>query len=375
MSNAKRILIMAGGTGGHIFPGIAVADVLRTQGWDIQWLGTAERMEAEIVPAHGYPIHFIHVTGLRGRGLVAKVSALVALFKAIVRTYRIIKDIQPQVVLGMGGYASGPGGIAAKLKGLPLAIHEQNAVAGLTNRWLATFADRVLLGFASAATRLRNKDKIEVTGNPVRSAITHQLKATVRDPASAGLRILIVGGSLGARPFNQQLPALLASLQNVAIFHQCGKNNHGPVRDLYLAEGRQESADSLRIEEFVHDISAAYDWADVVICRAGAITVTEIALAGVAAIFVPLPHAVDDHQTANANTLVERGGALLVPQPMLNTQLPALISDLLRAPGQLKALRSKALECAIGDAAERVAAACVDLARGTGGASKNEVPS
>ena len=356
----KRILIMAGGTGGHIFPAIAVAEKLKATGWDIHWLGTADRMEAQIVPAHGFKLHFVKVTGLRGRGIFAKIQSLIALFKAIIEAFKLIKELKPSVVLGMGGYASGPGGIAARLVGKPLLIHEQNVVLGLTNRWLAKFANVVMLGFDSARKQLPNNNNVVVTGNPVRKKIM-TLTTSESVASISTLNILVVGGSLGAGPFNQHLPAILGQLNNVNVLHQCGKSNIAEVNAAYHQHVKSLDSDTqskIEVTEFIDDMSHAYQWADIVICRAGAITVTEVALAGVAAIFIPLPHAVDDHQTANANSLVERRAAYLVRQADLPNKLIDLLSDIIAKPEQLKTVRLNALDCAISTGADKVAELC-----------------
>ncbi len=352
--SAKNILIMAGGTGGHIFPGIAVAEYLRAQGWEVHWLGTADHMEAEIVPKHLIPIHFIEVSGLRGKGLLSKISAVIKLVTAIGSAWRLIRRLQPDVVLGMGGYASGAGGIAARMQGIPLLIHEQNAVLGLTNRWLAKIASRVLLGFAGAARGLPQSSATEVTGNPVRASIGQTTSAHAAGEGGA-LRILIIGGSLGARPFNQELPGLLASLHNIEVQHQTGKGNAAAVEQAYI---EKHPVGTIRVCEFIEDMAAAYQWADLVICRAGAITVTEISLSGIAAIFIPLPHAVDDHQTANARSLVERRAGYLVNQVDMQTQLPQLLATIQEDPKQLDEVRLNALDCSIADATQRVAQIC-----------------
>jgi UDP-N-acetylglucosamine--N-acetylmuramyl-(pentapeptide) pyrophosphoryl-undecaprenol N-acetylglucosamine transferase len=370
-SNApkKIILIMAGGTGGHIFPAIAVAEKLQSEGWEIQWLGTADRMEAQIVPNHGFTLHCLNVTGLRGRGAVAKLKALMALVKAIYQAIKLIKRIQPAVVLGMGGYASGPGGIAARMVGKPLLIHEQNVVLGLTNKWLAKFADLVMLGFEAAQKQLPNNPKVVVTGNPIRQKIMTMVRSDVESEAiDPTINILILGGSLGARPFNQQLPLILKQLDNVNIRHQSGKANKSAVEAQYQSPNSQ-----VRIDEFIDDMSAAYEWADVVICRAGAITVTEIALAGVAAIFIPLPHAVDDHQTANANSLVERRAGFLINQVDLPGKLLNLLNDIMVNPEQLKTIRLNALDCAISTGTDKVAELCEKFSQHSGDAGNTGV--
>lgn len=353
----NRIVIMAGGTGGHIFPGIAVAQYLQHQGWDIHWLGTPDHMEADIVPKHGYPIHFIEMSGLRGRGIVAKLGSLWRLFKALIAARNLLKTVSPDVVLGMGGYASAAGGLAARWLNIPVVIHEQNAVVGMTNRWLSRVATKVLLGFEAAKHGIPCSSKIEVTGNPVRKAIS-QLPQKQPLPEKQGLNLLIIGGSLGARPFNLELPEIFANVPELHIRHQSGKGNSQAVETLY----RQHALNDAEVVDFIDDMSAAYQWADVVICRAGAITVTEVSLAGIAAIFVPLPHAVDDHQTANAMSLVDRRAGYIVPQPKMAEQLPPLLLKLMADPQHIQSIRLNALDCAIVDATERVSSTCKAVA-------------
>ncbi|MDM7859530.1 undecaprenyldiphospho-muramoylpentapeptide beta-N-acetylglucosaminyltransferase [Alteromonas sp. ASW11-36] len=364
------ILIMAGGTGGHIFPGIAVAECLSEQGWQVEWLGTPDRMEAQIVPKQGYPIHFVQVKGLRGKGLVAKVKAVFALLYAFFAAIKILRQVRPSVVLGMGGYASGPGGVAARVLRIPLLIHEQNAVMGMTNRWLAKLADKVMLGFESATNSLSDTHKVVFTGNPVRNAIA--TKATQEtELGQRSLRILVIGGSLGARPLNQRLPAIFATLNNIEVYHQCGKGNSQTVSEAYQQEA---SSIQVKVADFIDDMADAYTWADLVVCRAGAITVTEISMAGVAAAFIPLPHAVDDHQTANARSLVDRRAGYLINQTDMENALPVLLNNILSNPQQLEQIRLNALDCAPHDAAQQVANWCKSfVANGQSHVSKGAV--
>lgn len=346
---AKRCLIMAGGTGGHVFPGIAVADTLVKRGWHIDWLGTAERMEAQVVPQHGYPIHFIPVKGLRGKGIQAWVTGLWALLKSLIAARKLVKSIKPDVVLGMGGYASGPGGLAAWSLGIPVVVHEQNAVPGMTNRLLARVAKRIMLGFESAKIHFGKQQKKCVNaGNPVRSTIlTLQAKATSQLP----LNMLVVGGSLGARPLNEQIPELCKNLSGLNIWHQSGKGNADAVTQAY-------GKTTVRVTEFIDDMAEAYQWADFIVCRAGALTVAEVAAAGKAAIFIPLPHAVDDHQTQNARSLADNHAAALVPQAKLSELLPGLIQSWIDDPQQCSLIAHKAKQFAPHNAAGLVADAC-----------------
>lgn len=352
-SSPKRILIMAGGTGGHIFPAKAVADQLASEGWHIDWLGTADRMEAQLVPQFGYALHTIAVAGLRGKGLKSLLVAPWMLLKSLWQARRVIATQRPDLVIGFGGYASGPGGLAAWLSGIPLVIHEQNAVAGTTNQLLARLAKQVLVAFPQA---FAGHPKQHVTGNPVRHELIGQ---KLQNSCRKDLNILIVGGSLGARVFNQTLPPILkqaAACGPIAIRHQTGRNDQQSTTAAY--DGLHPHS-SVQVTAFIEDMAEAYQWADLVICRAGALTVSEVASAGVAALFIPLPSAIDDHQTANAGWLSERGAALRVAQSDLNESflLPLLQQWLLdKAP--LQHMAQQARLCAIDDATEQVAAVC-----------------
>lgn len=350
---AKTLLVMAGGTGGHVFPGLAVAELLRAQGWNIHWLGTAERMEAQLVPAHGYPLHTIAIAGVRGNGLKRKLLAPLHILRATWQARAILKKIKPDVVLGMGGFASGPGGVAAWLAGIPLVLHEQNAAAGMTNKLLARLAKRVLIAFAGPFENLKNT---QLVGNPVRAEVLALPAPEARislDPQP--LRLLVVGGSLGAKILNEVVPQAIALAgnampDNIKVRHQTGKGNSEAVRASY-----QDLGIAAEVSDFIDDMAAAYGQADLVVCRAGALTVSEIAAAGVGAIFVPLPHAVDDHQTKNARVLSEQGAALLLPQSELTARsLADQLQQLTNNRAQLLAMAQLARTQAITDAAERV---------------------
>ncbi len=369
----KTLLVMAGGTGGHIFPGIAVADELRAQGWKIHWLGTADRMEANIVPEHGYDISFINISGLRGKNLLTTLIMPFKLLQSLIQARRVIKAVKPDVVLGMGGYASAPGGLAAWLSKIPLIVHEQNAAAGLSNRLLARIANKVCCAFPNAF----NSDiDAEVVGNPLRASIGQ--KVTVSDNLEKSKQsyknILVVGGSLGAQVLNNVMPdsfkLLSDSDENYCIWHQTGKNNKAKVVKSY----EQEDIDSgkVKITEFITDIATAYRWADVVICRAGALTVSELAMAGTPAIFVPLPHAVDDHQTKNALYLVESDAAKLLPQAKLtNESVTKLITELFERPATLADMAKASLNAANSDASLKVAKLCQQLSQSSGAELRN----
>lgn len=346
---AKTLLIMAGGTGGHVFPGLAVAEVLRNEGWRIHWLGTADRMEAQLVPQHGYPLHTITIAGVRGNGLKRTLLAPWQILKATWQARRILRQVQPDVVLGMGGFAAGPGGVAARLARIPLVLHEQNAAAGLTNRLLARIAQQVLMAFPGA---FASNAHSRVVGNPVRSSVLSLPKPVQRISVMAQpLRLLVVGGSLGAKILNDTLPAAVAKAGNIQVRHQSGKGNAESVQLAY-----QQLGIDAEVSDFIDDMASAYAQSDLVVCRAGALTVSEVAAAGIGAIFVPLPHAVDDHQTKNARTLSEHGAALLLPQTQLGVEtLAQQLKELSTSREQLLAMAEQARALAITDAAERVA--------------------
>ncbi len=348
-------MIMAGGTGGHVFPGLAVADHLRDAGWRVIWLGAPGGMEATLVPARGYPVAWVRFSGLRGKGVPAKLLLPLRLLVAFWQSARAIFTHRPDVVLGMGGYISFPGGMMAALFGRPLALHEQNSVAGLANKVLAAVADRVLVAFPDAL-----KGAL-VVGNPVRADIASIPAPQSRFAGRSGpLRVLVIGGSLGAKALNDTVPAALALLpegERPQVRHQSGRAHVDALTRSYAAAGVHAN-----IEPFIDDMAAAYAEADLVICRAGALTIAELAAAGLASVLVPFPHAVDDHQTANARHLAEAGAAWLLPQSQLSARsLADLIAGMDRA--RLVAAADKARALARPDATARLAAACVELAR------------
>ncbi|MDT0593499.1 undecaprenyldiphospho-muramoylpentapeptide beta-N-acetylglucosaminyltransferase [Glaciecola petra] len=343
----KKLVIMAGGTGGHVFPGLAVAQVLINKGWKLDWIGTADRMEADIVPANNIPIHFIKIAGIRGKGLARKVFAPFHLIKAFFQARKILQALAPDAVLGMGGYASGPGGLAAWSLNIPLVVHEQNAVFGLTNKLLAKFAKRVLTGFSFDDSSKHNSIFV---GNPIRAnfaeipAMESKPLDKIRLSEKNDLRvnILIIGGSLGALALNQIVPRCLLGLSEhyaVSIHHQSGKNKLEQVNQAYA------NAPNVKTSEFIDDMPAAFAWSDIVICRAGALTVAEVAASGRAAIFVPLPIAVDDHQTKNAQSLSKQGAAIIIPQDKLTEVLPRHLTSLLEDENLRLDMASKAKKC------------------------------
>jgi UDP-N-acetylglucosamine--N-acetylmuramyl-(pentapeptide) pyrophosphoryl-undecaprenol N-acetylglucosamine transferase len=344
-------MVMAGGTGGHVFPGLAVAKKLQQQGWEVRWLGTADRMEAELVPKHRIEIDFIKVKGIRGLGLARLIKAPFQVINAIAQARAHFKRFQPDVVLGMGGYVSGPGGIAAWLMGIPVVLHEQNAVAGLTNQWLSRIAKLVFQAFPGAFSHAR------VVGNPVREDVVALAHPLQRMADRVGpIRILIMGGSQGAQILNRTLPPVIAKLgDGYEVIHQVGKNNLNEVKSLY----EEHHVSHVAVNEFIDDVAAAYAWADLIVCRSGALTVSEISAAGLGAIFVPFMHK-DRQQALNADHLVECGAAKMIEQPDLTVEgMAQLINDLDR--NTLIDMASKAREAAKSDADTVVAQAIASL--------------
>jgi UDP-N-acetylglucosamine--N-acetylmuramyl-(pentapeptide) pyrophosphoryl-undecaprenol N-acetylglucosamine transferase len=348
---------MAGGTGGHVFPALAVADELIRQGLSVHWLGTVRGIEADLVPKAGIPLHFIAIGGVRGKGLRTQVAAPFKRARALRQSLQLIRQLNPVCVLGFGGFVAGPGGMAAALLRKPLVIHEQNAIPGTTNRILSLLAKRTLLGYPDA---LDSANALFV-GNPVRRAIS-QLPAPEQRWAERndGLRLLVLGGSLGAKPINDVLPGALAALPAALrpqVWHQTGRGHADEVTREYRERDIQA-----RVEPFIHDMAAAYGWADLVICRAGALTVAELASAGVGAILVPLPHAIDDHQTHNARYLTERRAGVLMPQhEFTSAALADKLRELALQPQELLAWARAARTLATPDAATQVAQACYTL--------------
>lgn len=353
---SRSILIMAGGTGGHIMPGLAVAHHMRAQGWRVYWLGHPERMEGQLVPEHGFPLLPLRFAGLRGKGVSAMVQLPFRLVKACLEARQALKVARPSVVLGMGGYVAFPGGLMTKLAGIPLIIHEQNAIGGTANRYLAKIARQTLVGFPGALPGA------VMVGNPVRVSFTKQASPVLRYGRRRGpLRLLVVGGSLGAAPLNAVIPLALEQIpeaQRPVVTHQTGQMHVRQVQDHYRALGVKATATA-----FIDDMATAMADADVVICRAGAMTVAEVAAVGVAALFVPLPHAIDDHQTANARYLSDCDAAWLQPQSALTVEwLTSWLRQLNRQ--QLQQMAIHAQEHAQLDATEKIANTCVRLAKG-----------
>lgn len=367
MTANRTLMVMAGGTGGHVYPALAVAEEMRARGWDVFWLGTQTGLEAHVVPAAGFDMVRVSMSGLRGHGLLRKLLTPFMLLIAFWQALRAILARRPDVVLGMGGYTAFPGGMMAALLDRPLVIHEQNSIAGLTNRVLACLADRVLVAFPAAFTHGTDRPvpcrrvKTEWTGNPVREAIARLAQEHEKYAGREGpLRLLVVGGSLGAAALNELLPqalALLPAEKRPLVVHQSGRLHVEKLRANYAAAGVE--ADT---RDYIEDMAELYAWCDVAVCRAGAMTVAELACAGVPAVLVPFPHAVDDHQTANARFLSEAGAAWCMPQKELTAErLAAHLALLTR--GQLAEMSKKAQALAKPEATRSVADICEELAR------------
>lgn len=351
---SRTILIMAGGTGGHIYPGLAVADALRAQGWNIVWLGAPKSMEAELVPKHGYSVAWVNFSGVRGKGVTRLLTLPFTLLRALGQSADAIFRHRPDVVLGMGGYITMPGGLMAAILRRPLVIHEQNSIAGMSNKVLAKLSTRVLSGFPDVLKGT------QWCGNPVRADIAAVAEPQARFANRSGkLNVLVVGGSLGAQALNEALPKALALMSEAArpnVLHQTGKKHFETVQKLYEQAGMQ-----VDVRAFLDDMANQYANADVVICRAGALTIAELAAAGVASVLVPFPHAVDDHQTYNARFLSEQGAAVLLPQTELNAEkLAQLLREMTRE--KLLAMAQAARNLAKPDATQQVAQVCVALA-------------
>ncbi len=355
-ADSRPVLIMAGGTGGHIFPGLAVAETLRAQGVPVAWLGAVGGMETRVVPAHGIELHEIRVGGLRGKGWKTRLGAPLMLVRALLSAIAVLRRLKPRSVLSMGGYVAGPGGLAARLLHRPLLVHEQNRVAGFTNRKLAAHAQRVLAGFADALPNA------EWVGNPVRGAIAALAPPAQRFAGRAGrARLLVLGGSLGARALNLALPQALALLppeRRPEVLHQCGNRGLDEAREAYAKAGVEA-----QVVPFIEDMAGTYAWADLAVCRAGALTLAELTAAGLGAVLVPFPHAVDDHQTRNGEALVSAGAAELIQERDLNVeQLAQRLDALLAGRARLLAMAEAARTLAKPDAAAVIARACVEVA-------------
>ena len=351
----KTALVMAGGTGGHIFPGLAVAQALREQGWKVHWLGAPGSMEERLVPPQGFPLETIDFSGVRGKGLLTLALLPLRLLKAFAQAWAVVRRVRPDVVIGLGGYISFPGGMMATLAGKPLILHEQNSVAGMANKVLANVASRVFCAFPNALPGA------QWVGNPLRQAFLQQPPPAERFAGRSGpLRILVVGGSLGAKALNDTVPQALALIppeQRPQVRHQSGAKQMQALQASYAAAGVQAE-----LTPIIDDTASAYAQADLVICRAGASTVTELAAVGAAAIYVPFPHAVDDHQTTNARFVVDAGGGWVVQQTALSPEkLAHMIQNMQRSTLLETAQKAKMMQKT--EATAAVVAACQELAR------------
>jgi len=356
MSN--RVLIMAGGTGGHVFPALACARLFAEQGYEVHWLGTRRGIEAELIPAAGIPIHYIDIQGLRGKGRLGLLKAPVQLIRALFQSLRLLSVLEPVCVLGAGGYVTGPGGLAAWLKRIPLIIHEQNAVVGTANRLLSRVAKRHCEGFPGS---FADTPKRLTTGNPVREDIFQVPDMSWQENRQP--RLLVLGGSLGAMPLNTLLPLAVALVDKQVrpeIWHQCGRQHVDTTTQGYQAAGV-----TARVEPFITDMAAAYSWADLVVCRAGALTISELAAAGRPALLIPLPHAIDDHQSANAAFLANHEAALVLPQRSLDSEtLAQQLNSLFSQPETLHAMAEHARRQATPNATVDVVRACQEVTHG-----------
>lgn len=353
-----NVLIMAGGTGGHVFPALACAREFQARGYRVHWLGTPRGIENELVPAAGLPLHLIQVSGLRGKGKLSLLKAPFQLIKALWQARKVVRELEPVCVLGMGGYVTGPGGLAARLSGAPLIIHEQNAVAGTANRSLVPFASRVCEAFPNT---FAGSAKRRTTGNPVREELFLETpRASLRNRQP---RLLILGGSLGAEPLNKLLPEALALVPaelRPEVFHQAGKQHDEVTGERYRSAGVEA-----QVAPFIKDMARAYAWADLVVCRAGALTISELAAAGLPSFLVPLPHAIDDHQTRNADYLAKEGAAVLLPQGSTDAAtLAAQLTEVLMHPQRLNDMARTARRLAKPDATRSVVEICLEVARG-----------
>ena len=354
MAKARTVVIMAGGTGGHIYPALACAQLLLDKGVKVVWLGSKGGMEERLVPEQEIPLRTISIKGVRGKGIAGLVFAPFRILHAIGQAVAHLRNLKPDVVLGMGGFVAGPGGVAARLLGIPLAIHEQNAVAGTTNKLLSKLSSVRLQAFDGA---LSNAVSV---GNPIRNDILEQRVRVSRSGTARPLRLLVVGGSLGAQAINDVMPKVLAEWpfsQRLDVWHQTGIRNFEAVSELY-----KEAKVDARVEAYLDNMDQAYYWADIVLCRAGAMTVSELAVAGLPSILVPYPHAIDDHQTANARYLEKVGAAYLLPQPQLSCEkIISLLSEFVEGEEKLLKMGEQAKLVAHPNATRDVVAHCLRL--------------
>ncbi len=349
----KRIVIMAGGTGGHVFPALAVAEYFLAKDWRVSWVGTKKGMESNIVPAHGIEIDWLSVQGLRGKGLGAKINNALLLLKAFWQVVIILRKRKPDVVLGMGGYVAGPGGLMAWIMRIPLIIHEQNRVPGTTNRLLVNKANKVLEAFPGS---FDSSKKAIFTGNPLRKEFVDLVEKDYwQESFERTFRILVLGGSQGARVLNEVIPTAVANMENVEIKHQTGSASFESVAKKYT-----EMSIKTEVIKFIEDMTAVYQWADMIICRAGAMTVSEVAAIGLPAILIPLPQAIDDHQTVNASYLVDAGAGIMLAQKDLNKE--SLVKAIVEIQNNLATMGIAAKNKAKLNATSVVAELCAECA-------------
>lgn len=356
------VYVMAGGTGGHVIPALAVARGMAEKGYAIRWLGTAAGIEARLVPEAGFPVDWLEIGGLRGKNMLTRLLTPWRLMRAVYVARAYFVRHKPALVLGLGGYASGPGGLAARWLGIPLVIHEQNAIAGLTNRVLARIANQTLAAYLNAFPRTPRA--FTVVGNPVRSEIVSMPGVAQRQIGSRGpVRVLVLGGSLGAKALNDTVPSALSRVSQqlpISVWHQTGAKNLESTQINYKQCKWADGSD-YRVAPFIDDMAEAYAWADFVIARAGALTVAEISVAGIGALFVPFPHAVDDHQTHNAEPLVQSGAALLMQQRDMNVErLVDSLIPVLSDPDRLRDMALAARDRALPKATETMVRICIE---------------
>ena len=356
---SKRFLIMAGGTGGHVFPALATARMLQDKGHTVHWLGSKGGMEERLIGDTEIPMSLIAVSGLRGKGKLALLAAPFRLVRALVQALGVLRSEKPDCVIGMGGFVTGPGGLAAWLTRTPLLVHEQNAVAGLTNRILAKFAQTVMEAFPGS---FGQGIVTRCTGNPVRQDLARIAIPAERLAARNGrLRMLVVGGILGTQAMNERVPEALARLPEDSrplVRHQSGERHLDMAREAY-----QQAGVEARVEPFIKDMAEAYEWADLVLCRSGALTVSELCIAGLGAVLVPFPHAVDDHQTRNGQHMVDAKAAILIPQSRLTAEsLAETLAELCADRDRVKNMAAAARSLARPDATERVVNYCLEAA-------------
>ena len=347
-----RVMILAGGTGGHIFPALAVAEVLRAKASEVQWMGTRAGLESRVVPNAGIPIEWLAISGFRGKGVIAQLQAPFKLLAACWQAGRILQRFKPDVVLGMGGFVAGPGGLMARLMGIPLVIHEQNRIPGTTNRLLVKCSSKVLEAFPGS---FMEKVGAFCVGNPLRKSIVEAMEVAKPETEKVA-RLLILGGSLGAKALNEVVPHAIGLLDwKLEVRHQTGESMCAATEELYASLGLEAE-----VVPFIQDMAEAYRWADLAICRAGAVTLSELACAALPSILIPYPFAIDDHQTANARYLMDAGAAMLIPQPQLTPQrLAEELKNLIQVPDRIRCMAGNALSLAKPDAAQMVAEICL----------------